>query len=145
MRRLYLIFFFKVPPVGVTAESYMNTIKRLGSFNTLQEFWKYYRVLSDLGFLPKQINLQLFKSGIRPIWEEPYNIKGGKWVCFFMFVVLNSVLQTVSVRGTRENSISVWSRLLAAAVSEQLSFYHEIVSFSHVIDINSFSVALYYL
>ena len=85
MRRLclLLIFFFKVPPVGVTAESYMNTIKRLGSFNTLQEFWKYYRVLSDLGFLPKQINLQLFKSGIRPIWEEPYNIKGGKWVCFF--------------------------------------------------------------
>jgi translation initiation factor 4E len=25
-------------------------------------------------------NIHVFRSGIRPIWEDPQNIEGGKWV-----------------------------------------------------------------
>lgn len=39
-----------------------------------------YCHLARPGDLPPQTDLHLFKSGIRPMWEDPANTRGGKWV-----------------------------------------------------------------
>lgn len=37
--------------------------------------------------LPPTTDLHLFKSGIRPMWEDPANTRGGKWVCILQSTI----------------------------------------------------------
>ena len=54
------------------------------SANAIQDFWCYYNhVQPMIERICKhgKFNLRLFKKGVQPIWEDPSNINGGKWVC----------------------------------------------------------------
>ncbi len=50
------------------------------SVGAVEEFFAVYSHLKRPSALPLVSDYHLFKSGIRPIWEDDENKKGGKWI-----------------------------------------------------------------
>lgn len=44
------------------------------------EFWGVFRQLKHPSALPAVSDYHFFKKGIRPVWEDEANRKGGKWI-----------------------------------------------------------------
>eukprot|EP00667_Euglena_gracilis_P003111 EG_transcript_3123 len=63
----------------VGLENYREAFTELGSFNTIQGFWMYWNNLR-VDNLRENCNLRLFKSDIKPTWDDPHNAEGGGWV-----------------------------------------------------------------
>mmetsp|Transcript_3605 Transcript_3605/g.5593 ORF Transcript_3605/g.5593 Transcript_3605/m.5593 type:complete len:237 (-) Transcript_3605:165-875(-) len=62
------------------ASEYRASLVKLGSFNTVESFWKLYLYLKRPSVLDVNVNLYLFRDGpdIAPMWEcFP---KGGCWI-----------------------------------------------------------------
>ena len=58
---------------------YEDCIVELGTFSTVEVFWTYWNSL-HVHNLKDHCNLRVFKKGIKPLWEDKMNKKGGKWV-----------------------------------------------------------------
>ncbi|KAK0204353.1 translation initiation factor eIF4e [Desarmillaria ectypa] len=52
----------------------------IGEFNTVEDFCRYFNWLKPPSKLERNSNYHLFKSGIKPMWEDEANANGGKWV-----------------------------------------------------------------
>jgi len=59
------------------------SVKKIVSFETVEDFWCLFNNLVKPSGLPVKGNYHLFKEGIMPAWEDPTNAKGGKWVIEF--------------------------------------------------------------
>jgi hypothetical protein len=88
----------------MTEEEYNKMLQPLGTFSTIKAFWEYWSNIMETKNFPDASTLYLFKEGIRPMWEDPQNIHGGK---------LQSVLP-------KSVSHQVWSDLVLSAIGEQL-------------------------
>ncbi|KAM9956709.1 hypothetical protein ACTFIR_003438 [Dictyostelium discoideum] len=64
-------------------QDYLSTLTNIGSFSSVEDFWGYYHQLQRPSKMQADTTYHLFKSGISPTWEDPENIKGGKWVINF--------------------------------------------------------------
>jgi len=64
-------------------ESYESNLRPIGSFATVEDFWRYYNHLVKPSKIEHNANYHLFKAGIKPMWEDPENEHGGKWVFTF--------------------------------------------------------------
>ncbi|ODN83079.1 hypothetical protein, variant [Cryptococcus amylolentus CBS 6039] len=64
-------------PQGVG--SWMDDIRKVVSFDSVEEFWGLYNNIVPPSQLPGKANYYLFKNGIVPAWEDPQNKNGGKW------------------------------------------------------------------
>ncbi len=53
--------------------------KHIITISTIEDFWGTYNNLPHLTELGK-VNFAFFHDGIRPIWEDEINRKGGKWI-----------------------------------------------------------------
>jgi len=55
------------------------------SFTTKDEFWRSYNDLNgfELGLLGSHFNYCVFKDDIKPMWEDPANRAGGRWILEF--------------------------------------------------------------
>lgn len=67
-----------VPPTP-GALSWMDDIKRLIKFDSVEEFWGLYNNIVSPSKLPGKANYYLFKDDIMPAWEDVSNKDGGKW------------------------------------------------------------------
>lgn len=47
---------------------------------SVEQWWGLYAHLARPADLPPLSDLHLFKLGIKPMWEDPANVNGGKWV-----------------------------------------------------------------
>jgi len=92
--------------------NYNQNLHRIGSFDTVEGFWLLYSHLKrpdDLntqlkdGFYHDISDIHLFKTGIKPLWEDPSNYGGGK----------------VMVRLKKGSSSLPWENLLLGMVGEQ--------------------------
>lgn len=52
----------------------------VAEFSTVEQWWALYGHLVRPSNLPPESSLKIFKSGVRPLWEDEANINGGKWV-----------------------------------------------------------------
>ncbi|KDQ63683.1 hypothetical protein JAAARDRAFT_120254 [Jaapia argillacea MUCL 33604] len=66
-------------PGNVAAGGWMDDIKRVISFDSVEEFWGLYNNIVPPSQLPQKANYYLFKEGIIPAWEDEANKNGGKW------------------------------------------------------------------
>eukprot|EP00112_Aurelia_sp_Birch-Aquarium-sp1_P022004 Seg6062.1 transcript_id=Seg6062.1/GoldUCD/mRNA.D3Y31 product="Eukaryotic translation initiation factor 4E type 2" protein_id=Seg6062.1/GoldUCD/D3Y31 len=76
----YAFWFSKRYNRKTSAAGYESSIKLIGSFSTVEQFWAYYSYMVRPGDLPGNSNIHLFKHGIRPMWEDDANKEGGKWI-----------------------------------------------------------------
>lgn len=66
-------------PGVAAAQGWMEDIKRVISFDSVEEFWGLYNNIVPPSQLPQKANYYLFKEGIIPAWEDEANKYGGKW------------------------------------------------------------------
>ncbi|KUF94463.1 hypothetical protein AM588_10005987 [Phytophthora nicotianae] len=92
------------------SESYEKSIKGLGDFKTVQDFWRIYNHLVRPNDLPNTMDYHLFKTGIKPMWEDPANRRGGKWM----------------VRLRKGIASRYWEDLVLAIIGEQFDVGNEI-------------------
>ncbi|ESP04867.1 hypothetical protein LOTGIDRAFT_211681 [Lottia gigantea] len=75
----YSLWFSKRTP-GKQTTSYDQTLRFVGSFASVEQFWSYYTHLSRPSELSGHSDYHIFKEGIRPMWEDDANKAGGKWI-----------------------------------------------------------------
>ena len=68
---------------GVKISNYLLATKQVDSFSTVEEFWKVYSHLKRVDRLPFTSEFQVFRKGVKPMWEDLVNVNGGKWVVRF--------------------------------------------------------------
>jgi translation initiation factor 4E len=102
------VFWFSKRGSGPQAQrtSYEDTIKRISEFSTVEGFWCTYCHLSKPNAVPNYSDFHLFKSGIRPLWEDERNRAGGKWI----------------LRFNKKLSGRYWEELLLALVGDQVDY-----------------------
>ncbi|KAF2497137.1 IF4E-domain-containing protein [Lophium mytilinum] len=67
------------PPTPKNAD-YEKSTKPMCKMGTAQEFWKVYAHLRRPSHLPTVSDYHFFKEGIRPVWEDEENKRGGKFI-----------------------------------------------------------------
>ncbi|KAH9821566.1 translation initiation factor eIF 4e-like domain-containing protein [Melampsora americana] len=67
------------PNKKMNEEEFGKSMKSLGSFDSVETFYPLYLHLKRPSTLSPISDLHLFKSPIKPVWEDPENVKGGKW------------------------------------------------------------------
>ncbi|KAI8075086.1 translation initiation factor eIF 4e-like domain-containing protein [Gongronella butleri] len=101
-------FIHRSPRSKIT--NYEDSMRQVASFATVEEFWAVYSHLNRPCDLPAISDYHLFKSGIRPMWEDPMNAQGGKWI----------------VRLRKGLASRYWEDLILAIVGEQFDVEGEI-------------------
>lgn len=76
----------------------------VGSFNTIEGFWAMYSHLVRPDALGTSISLMVFRDGIKPLWEDPENKAGGRFV----------------TRIRKTGSQVIWETLLLSLIGEFL-------------------------
>ncbi|KAK6971555.1 translation initiation factor eIF 4e-like domain-containing protein [Favolaschia claudopus] len=75
------VFWFQQRTPGNKLISYEEGIKRVASFSSVESFWSLHTHLTPPSHLLPTTDYLLFHSGIaRPVWEDPLNITGGKYI-----------------------------------------------------------------
>ena len=81
-------------------QDYQAQIKKLAQFETLEDFWSIFQYLKKPDDYKQPIEIQLFKDGITPMWEDENNKKGGR----------------ISLKLRKEFSNLVWEELIFAFI-----------------------------
>ncbi|KAJ3181903.1 hypothetical protein HDU85_003419 [Gaertneriomyces sp. JEL0708] len=72
--------WFDNPQKRANQSNWGDRLKSLVTFDTVEDFWGVYNNVLKASQLPHGANYHLFKEGIQPMWEDPQNAQGGKWV-----------------------------------------------------------------
>ena len=62
------------------AVSYEDRVHSVDSFKTIEDFWAVYSHMKRLDDIPTGYDYHLFLEGVKPMWEDPLNRSGGKWM-----------------------------------------------------------------
>ncbi|CAH1761407.1 11507_t:CDS:2 [Entrophospora sp. SA101] len=110
--------------------SYEENLQTIGAFNNVQLFCRYFNWVKKPSKLAMNTNFHIFKNKIKPMWEDPANANGGKWVisiknpqlldrCWTWLVYAlvgedldeaDDICGAVMSRRTRGDRIAVWVR-----------------------------------
>ncbi|ETW75701.1 hypothetical protein HETIRDRAFT_422374 [Heterobasidion irregulare TC 32-1] len=67
-------------PAPAEAGVYEAGLTTVGDFDTVESYCRYFNWLKPPSKLDRNSNYHIFKSGIKPMWEDDANANGGKWV-----------------------------------------------------------------
>lgn len=70
----------RAPGKATSAQNYDQNLKKIGTFYSVEQFWKLYSHMVRASELSGHSDYHLFKDGIRPMWEDDANKAGGKWI-----------------------------------------------------------------
>jgi len=99
------------PQVAET-EDYEAGLTVIGDFDTVESFCRYFNWLKPPSKLERNSNYHLFKTGIKPMWEDEANANGGKWV--------------LTMKSNPDLLDRCWKYLVMALVGEELDEGDEI-------------------
>ncbi|KAL7669198.1 hypothetical protein ACOME3_009863 [Neoechinorhynchus agilis] len=89
------------------SRAWRDNIVFVSNVETAEEFWSVINHLQTVNKLHFNTDLMVFKRGIQPMWEDPMNINGGRWVFF------------IDKRHTAVDLDACWLHLLMAIVGDQ--------------------------
>lgn len=92
------------PPTPKYSDYEKSTVP-LASISSVENFWTVYSHLKRPSLLPTVSDYHIFRKGVRPVWEDEANKKGGKWV----------------VRLKKGVADRYWEDLLLAIVGDQFA------------------------
>ena len=67
------------PPTSKYTDYEKSTIA-LAHFSSVEAFWTVYSHLKRPSSLPSVSDYHIFRKGVRPVWEDEENKRGGKWI-----------------------------------------------------------------
>jgi len=78
---MWVFWFRQQRAPGNKITSYEEGIKKVSAFSSVESFWSLWTHLEPPSSLLPTTDYLLFHSGVRrPVWEDPLNITGGKWI-----------------------------------------------------------------
>lgn len=99
-----------------SGDQYEATLKRVGHFTTLESFFDTFATLRRPSRQEKNSNYHLFKNGVKPMWEDPVNAAGGRWI-----ITLRDRGRTAGSRLIHEALLDrSWMWLVLALIGETL-------------------------
>ncbi|KAF9907788.1 Eukaryotic translation initiation factor 4E type 2 [Linnemannia zychae] len=104
------VFWFMHRPPGSKITNYEGAMKKIATFGSVEDFWAVYSHLRRPHELPNVSDYHLFRQGVRPVWEDPVNINGGKWI----------------VRLKKGLASRYWENLIMAVIGDQFDVGSEI-------------------
>ncbi|KAE9976967.1 hypothetical protein BLS_001742 [Venturia inaequalis] len=84
--------------------TYEERLVKLLDITDVQHFWELYNNFPVEKMLRLRDSVHLFKKGVKPLWEDPRNLKGGAW----------------TFRVPKELAPEFWKHLCLAAIGESL-------------------------
>ncbi|GAB0090236.1 Eukaryotic translation initiation factor 4E1 [Sergentomyia squamirostris] len=57
-----------------------DNLLEITSVETVEDFWSLYNHVKLLSEMKPGTDFNLFKKGVKPMWEDHFNKRGGKWV-----------------------------------------------------------------
>eukprot|EP01128_Nolandella_sp_AFSM9_P003486 TRINITY_DN149_c3_g1_i1.p1 TRINITY_DN149_c3_g1~~TRINITY_DN149_c3_g1_i1.p1 ORF type:complete len:216 (+),score=56.77 TRINITY_DN149_c3_g1_i1:1-648(+) len=89
-------------------DSYERSLIRVGDVHTVGEFWAIYSNIVKAENIDYDVDLFFFRKGLKPMWEEPDNNRGGKFTVYF------------SRTNGRKRGARSWEEMLLALVGAQI-------------------------
>jgi len=81
LRSTWIFWFRQQRSPGNKVTNYEEGIKKITAFSSVESFWSIWTHLNPPSTLLPTTDYLLFHSQIRrPVWEDPLNIEGGKWI-----------------------------------------------------------------
>ncbi|CCM02558.1 uncharacterized protein FIBRA_04661 [Fibroporia radiculosa] len=81
LRHTWIFWFRQQRGPGTKITNYEEGIKKVSAFSSIESFWSLWTHLNPPSSLLPTTDYLLFHSGIRrPVWEDPLNLPGGKWI-----------------------------------------------------------------
>lgn len=108
-------FWYDNTTKKIPKKDYLSSLHKLNPISTLPEFFKEWRYLYD-NIVPTyqpETNLRFFHNDVIPMWEDPHNVNGGKWVIVYR--------QKPGFKTTQ-----LWQSLLLSMMLGELGFEDEI-------------------
>ncbi|KAF1989942.1 translation initiation factor eIF4e [Aulographum hederae CBS 113979] len=64
---------------GSPDKPYAPRLAHMTSINDIRDFWSLYNNAPFIDKLPVSDSVHLFHKGVKPVWEDPRNNRGGSW------------------------------------------------------------------
>lgn len=81
LRHTWVFWYRQQRAPGNKITNYEEGIKKVASFSSVESFWSLHTHLSPPSSLIPTTDYLLFHAGVRrPVWEDPLNKTGGKWI-----------------------------------------------------------------
>ncbi|KAF9269055.1 translation initiation factor eIF4e [Marasmius fiardii PR-910] len=81
LKNTWVFWFRQHRAPGNKITNYEEGIKKISSLSSVESFWSLWTHLTPPSSLQPTTDYLVFHSGIRrPVWEDPLNITGGKWI-----------------------------------------------------------------
>ena len=101
------------PRLADPDKDWKDNLSNCGTFETIEEFWRIYNNLKPASQLAVNSNYHVFRAGVIPMWEDPTNKNGGKFVLtipkkdsksgrcdeWWLFTVLAIIGETIDMDG----------------------------------------------
>lgn len=72
--------FYDNPRLAPEGTSWADNLKTCGDFDNADDFWRIFNNVKPASQMATNSNYHLFRQGIQPMWEDPANVNGGKFV-----------------------------------------------------------------
>ncbi|KAJ7618717.1 translation initiation factor eIF 4e-like domain-containing protein [Roridomyces roridus] len=96
LRNTWVFWFRQQRAPGNKIVNYEEGIKRVAAFSSVESFWSLHTHLVPPSALTPTTDYLLFHAGVgRPVWEDPLNIGGGKWILRLKKGVADRVWETL--------------------------------------------------
>eukprot|EP01061_Rhynchopus_euleeides_P015839 TRINITY_DN2693_c0_g1_i1.p1 TRINITY_DN2693_c0_g1~~TRINITY_DN2693_c0_g1_i1.p1 ORF type:complete len:184 (+),score=42.87 TRINITY_DN2693_c0_g1_i1:126-677(+) len=92
----------------VDDKNWEKNLQKVSDFDTVEDFWCTYNHIKRPNALEFGANYHVFKSGIKPMWEDAENKEGGR------FVII------VPTKENMDTLNEIWERLLLSIIGESL-------------------------
>eukprot|EP00475_Leptophrys_vorax_P019099 TRINITY_DN2610_c0_g1_i2.p1 TRINITY_DN2610_c0_g1~~TRINITY_DN2610_c0_g1_i2.p1 ORF type:complete len:249 (+),score=1.17 TRINITY_DN2610_c0_g1_i2:83-748(+) len=99
--------WFDSPAARGKGGGWGSSLRSIHTFGSAEEFWCLYNNVNPPSNLPNKADMQVFKEGIAPKWEDPKCDKGGSW--------------TISCARGKDYFDMCWLNLLLAMIGEQFT------------------------
>ena len=74
------VIWYDNPRLAPEGSDWKDNLKLCGEFSTVEQFWSIFNNIKPASTLAVNSNYHVFRQGVQPMWEDPQNKLGGKFV-----------------------------------------------------------------
>jgi hypothetical protein len=104
-----------VSSTSAASTSYESRLMVLHSISDVRDFWEVFNNF-DIAKLQLRDSIHLFHKGVKPIWEDPRNTKGGAWTFRVQKLHVQRFWQQLCL-------MAIGEKLQEAVASKRISMY----------------------
>lgn len=107
------VLWYDNPRQAPQGSTWRENLKKCGTFETAEAFWQVFNNVKPASHLSLNSNYHIFREGVEPMWEDPENVNGGKFVLtipkkdsksgrcdeWWLFTVLAVIGETMDLSG----------------------------------------------